>query len=103
MRAFTAQVCERSALHDAELPLIQMAIGRALFLFEKIVASAACPLGCALESRFGFVTRRGSFDAFIEHHGNVRTEGELNFRGFFRREEMFGTVEVRFEANAVIG
>jgi len=75
----------------------------AILLLEKIATRAARPLGGAFERGFGFVARGGSFNALIENHGDVRAEGELDFGGFFRSEKVFGAVEVRFEADAVVG
>ena len=37
------------------------------------------------------------FDAFVEDHGDVRTERLLDFDGAFGREEMLGAVQVRAE------
>jgi len=45
----------------------------------------------------------GCFDTFIEDHGNVGPQSELDIRGFFRRKEMFGAIEMGAEAHALIG
>jgi len=65
--------------------------------------AAPGPVRRALHRRLGDVPRRGSLDALVENHGDVRTERELDFRRFFGSEQMFGAVEVRTEAHAFIG
>src|SRR5581483_7927020 len=42
-------------------------------------------------------------DAFIQNHGDVRTQRELNFRGALRRQEMLRAVQVRTEPDALVG
>jgi hypothetical protein len=100
-RAFAPQIGKGRALHDAELPLGKIAIVSGLF--EEIRARALCPLRGALERGLRFLAGRGRFDALIEDHGDVRSERELNFRGFFRREEVLRAVQMRTEAHALIG
>ena len=100
--AFAAQVGEGSALHDAELPLpsgIAVPLGGLL----KIFAGAARPSGSAPERSFGLFARGGSFNALVEHHGDVRTQRELNLGCFFGSEQMFGAVQMRPEAHAFVG
>src|SRR5260370_34836402 len=95
------QVSKRRALHDAELQLAEISVASRAFL--KIEARAASPCRCALQRGFGFFTWRGGFDALIEHHGDVRTQRELNLRPFFRCEERPGAVHRRPEAPALLG
>src|SRR6266446_2867289 len=99
--AFAAQVGKSCALDNSKLPLRQVAV--ALGAFLKIVASAPGPRGGSCDGSFGVVARRGRFDTFIEDHGDIRAEGELNLYGFFRGEEMLRTVEMRAEAHAFVG
>ena len=42
-------------------------------------------------------------EALVEHHRDVGPELRLNVSGFFRREQMLGAVEMRFEARALLG
>src|SRR5437016_2761131 len=100
-RTFATQIGKRRALHDAELPLAGFAV--ALRTFLKTVARAASPFRGALERGFRLVPGRRRFDALIEHHGDVRSQRELNLRGFLGRKEMFRTVEMRAEAHALSG
>ena len=100
-RAFAPQVLKRRALHDAELPLVEIAVSAGAFL--KMVARAARPGSGALEGGFGYFTRRGRLNAFIQDHGDVRPQGELNLGGFFWGEEMLRAVEMRAEAYPFIG
>ncbi len=64
--------------------------------------SAASAFSRGAQRSLRFLARRGCFDALIEDHGNVRTEGKLNLRSFFRRKEMLGAVEMEAEAHALI-
>src|SRR5438034_1021052 len=100
--AFTAQVGESCALHDAKLPLLDW---RAVAVsgFLKVRAGAASPSSGPLERSLRRFARRRSFDAFVEDHGDVGTQGELNFGDFLGREEMFGAVKMRTEAHAFVG
>src|SRR6266704_4738637 len=100
-RAFTAQIRKRRALHDAELPLTEISVASRAFL--KIDAPAPRPFCCALQRDFGFFAGRRRFDAFVKHHGDVRAESELNLRGFLRRKEMLGAIEMGTETHAVVG
>ena len=100
-RTFAAQIGKRGALHDAELPLAEISVTSRAFL--EIQSRAACPFGGALQRGFGFLAGRGCFDTFIEDHGNVGPQGELDLRGFFRRKEMFGAIEMGAKAHALIG
>ena len=68
-----------------------------------VIAAAARPPGRAFQRVSGACVISGIFDALVEDHGDVRTERLLNLDGFFRREEMFRTVQVRTEHDAVIG
>jgi len=100
--AFTAKVGESRALHDAELPLLRtLAVAASGFL--KMFARAAGPGGCTFHGGFGLLAWRGSFNAFVEDHGDVRTERKLNLCGFFRREQVLGAVEVRTKTHAFVG
>ena len=101
-RALAAQIGESGALHDGELPLFrrERRWRSARSLLQKIVARTERPGGGALQCGLRLVARSGCFDAFIEHHGDVRTERQLNLRGFFGRQQMFGAVEMRAEAHA---
>ena len=45
----------------------------------------------------------GRFDAFVEHHDDVRAERDFDFERFLGRKKMLGAVEVRAERDAVIG
>ena len=100
--ALAAQIRKSGALYDAELPLLRRL---AIFLsgFLKTFAGAASPSRGALQRGFSLVARRGSFNAFVENHCDVGTEGQLNLGGFFGCEQMFGAVEMRSEAHAFIG
>src|SRR6266403_4315784 len=100
-RAFAAQVRKSCALDNSKLPLRQAAV--ALRAFLKIVASAPSPRSGSCDGGFGVVTKCGRFDAFIEDHGDIRTERKLNLGCLFRGEEMLGTVEMRTEARAFVG
>src|ERR1700674_680604 len=100
-RTFATQIGKRRALHDAELPLVGISVAPRAFL--KIDARALRPFCGALERSFRFLAGRRRFDALIEDHGDVRSQRELNLRGFFRREEMLRAVEMRTEAHALIG
>src|SRR5262249_52953992 len=102
-RAFSAQIGERRPLHDSELPLFEIAVGRASLLFEKVISRPVRPFGCALESGIRFVARRRRLDTFVEHHRNVRAERKLNLRGFFWSEKVFRAVNMRTKAHAFIG
>src|SRR6266851_7001444 len=88
--AFAAQIGKGGALHDAELPLAEIAVAPRALL--KIVARAASPFRRALQRGFRFLAGRRRFDALIEDHGDVRPERELNLGGFFGREEMLRAV-----------
>src|SRR6266446_1063996 len=99
--AFPAQVGKSCALNNSELPLRQVAV--ALRAFLKIVASASSPRGGSCDGGFGMVARRGRFDTFIEDHGDIRAERELNLYGLLRGKEMLRTIEMRAEAHAFVG
>ena len=105
--ALAAEVGERGALHDAELPLGQAGAGCGgavlRCLSQEIFASAAGPLRCALHCRFGDVARGGRLDALVEHHGDVGTERELNLGSFLWSEQMLRAIEMRAEAHAFVG
>src|SRR5260370_16765828 len=75
-RTFAAQIREGRPLHDAELPLAQIAVSSRTFL--QLDTRAPRPLRRALQSGFRFLAGRGCFDTFVEKHGNVRAERELN-------------------------
>src|SRR6266478_3660978 len=98
---FAAQVGKSCALDNSELPLRQVTV--ALRAFLKIVASAPGPHGGSCDGGFGMIARRGRFDTFIEDHGDIRAEGELNLCGFFRGAAMLGTLEMRAKANSFVG
>ena len=99
-RTFAAKIGERGALHDAELPLREFAV--LLCALVKIIPRAAGPRGGAPQGGCGDFARRWCLDAFVEHHGDVRTERELNLCGFFRREQMLGAIQMRAKAHAVV-
>src|SRR5204862_3788652 len=98
--ALAPQISKRRALHDAELPLAEIAVTASAFL--KIDAGAAGPLGSALQRGFGFFAGRGRFDALIEDHGDVRAQRELNLSGLFRGGEVLGAVKLGTEAHGFI-
>src|SRR5271168_4446095 len=100
-RALAAQIRERSALYDAELPLKKAAITSRLL--QKIVARPRSPLRGAFHRRFGLVTWRGRLDALVQNHGDVRAKSELNLRGLFRREQVLGPIEMRAKSHALVG
>ena len=99
--ARASQIGEGSALHDAELPLQNFAVPARLF--EEKFSRARRPLRGALDGRFGFLARRRSLNALVEHHGHVRAERQLNFRGFFRREQVLRAVQMRTKPHALVG
>src|SRR6202043_4267799 len=69
---------------------------------RKIIARAARPRKCS-SGRFASARfRRRSFDAFVQHHDDIRAQSDLNFKGFLRREKMLGAVEVRAKRDAVV-
>src|SRR4051812_28027431 len=41
------------------------------------------------------------FRAFIKGHDNIRSESTLDLHGFFRRDEMLGSVDVRLERDSI--
>src|SRR5580693_8265918 len=77
--ARASQIGEGSALHDAELPLPNFPVPAGLF--EEILSRARSPCRGPRDSGFGFLARRRGLNALIEHHGDVRAEGQLNLRG----------------------
>src|SRR5258706_8486209 len=100
-RTFATQIGKRRPLHDAELQLAEISVAPRTFV--KIDARALRPFCGALERSFRFLAGRRRFDALIEDHGDVRSQRELNLRGFFRREEMLRAVKMGTEAHALIG
>src|SRR5262249_26992694 len=101
-RALAAQVGKRGTLHDAELALLCVVTVSARG-FLKIITRPASP-GCrALNCSFRLCARRGSFDAFVQNHRDIRTQGELNLGSFFRSKQMLGAIEMRTEAYALVG
>src|SRR5437879_4040425 len=100
-RTFATQIGKCGALHDAELPLVEVSVTSRTFL--KKVACSASPFCGAPECGLCFLARRGCLDALIEYHGDVRSQRELNLCGFLWRKEMFRAVEMGAEAHAPIG
>src|ERR1700716_3040225 len=71
--------------------------------FQKVAASTLRPRGSSCKRGLRFVPRRGRLNAFVENHGDVRPERDLDLRGLLRSEEMLRAVEMRTEAHAFIG
>ena len=91
----------RAALHDAEKRLAGSR--RSRVLREIIVAAAARPVRVRSVAASRARGSGGSFDAFVEHHDDVRAERDLNLDRFFGRKKMLGAVEVRAESDAFVG
>src|SRR5579885_2754380 len=82
--ALPAQIGKGGALHDAELPLRKLSV--AAGALKKIPARAARPACRSSQRGLRRFARRGSLDAFVEHHGDIRTERKLNFCSFLRSQ-----------------
>src|SRR5579885_785153 len=99
-RALPAQIGKGSALHNAELPLRKLAIAPGAF--QEVVARATRPTRRSRHRGLRRFTWRGRLDAFVQHHGDIRPKRKLNFRGFLRRQEMLGAIEMRTKAHPLV-
>src|SRR5215471_21540520 len=94
---FAAQRSECSSLNNSEKHL---AFG--ITVPSEIVTRAQSPIcgACGCFTRVGFA--RGSLDAFIEHHDDIRAESNLDFERFFGRKKMLRAVQVRAKPHATV-
>jgi len=107
LRALTAQIGVHAALHDAEealrapskfvAPHYLVAVG------AEVIERPPRPGHGEPQALLGPAAIRRVLGALVEGHRNIRAQGDLHLHGVLGSEKMAAAVQVRAEADALVG